>query len=251
MKPWGIKRLFAHVSRTRDQVRTDIADEFAFHLDMRTDELVREGLPRDEARRQASQEFGRADAAMGTLAAIGDRLEQRRRVAGFLGELWQDAGHGLRLLRRSPGFAMVAILTLALGIGANTAIYSVLDAIILRPLPYPEPDRIVMVSETLENGSQNSVSGGAYLDWRRNQTQFHALVLTGRVSYNLRHGGATERLRGMEVSHEFLEVLAIPPLHRRRRPPGRTQRRRSHHRGALAIALRRRPGDRRARHHAR
>jgi predicted permease len=212
MKPWGIKRLFAHVSRTRDQVRTDIADEFAFHLDMRTDELVREGLPRDEARRQASQEFGRADAAMGTLAAIGDRLEQRRRVAGFLGELWQDAGHGLRLLRRSPGFAMVAILTLALGIGANTAIYSVLDAIILRPLPYPEPDRIVMVSETLENGSQNSVSGGAYLDWRRNQTQFHALVLTGRVSYNLRHGGATERLRGMEVSHEFLEVLAIPPL---------------------------------------
>jgi predicted permease len=212
MKPWGIKRLFAHVSRTRDQVRTDIADEFAFHLDMRTDELVREGLPRDEARRQASQEFGRADAATGTLAAIGDRLEQRRRVAGFLGELWQDAGHGLRLLRRSPGFAMVAILTLALGIGANTAIYSVLDAIILRPLPYPEPDRIVMVSETLENGSQNSVSGGAYLDWRRNQTQFHALVLTGRVSYNLRHGGATERLRGMEVSHEFLEVLAIPPL---------------------------------------
>jgi predicted permease len=212
MRPWGIKRLFAHVSRTRDEVRTDVADEFAFHLDMRTDELVREGLTQDEARRQAIREFGRADTAADALTALGNRLEHRRRAGGFLGELLQDAGHGLRLLRRSPGFAAVAVLTLALGIGANTAIYSVLDAVILRPLPYPEPDRIVMVSETLENGSQNSVAGGVFLDWRRHQTQFHALVLTARVSYNLRHGGATERLRGMEVSHEFLDVLGIPPL---------------------------------------
>ena len=212
MRPWGIKRLFAHVSRTRDEVRTDVADEFAFHLDMRTDELAREGLSRDEARRQAVREFGQSDAAATALATLGDRVEQRRRVKRLLGELLQDAGHGLRLLRRSPGFALVAILTLALGIGANTAIYSVLDAVILRPLPYPEPDRIVMVSETLENGNQNSVAGGVFLDWRRHQTQFHALVLTGRVSYNLRHGGTTERLRGMEVSHEFLDVLGIPPL---------------------------------------
>jgi hypothetical protein len=212
MKPWGVRRLFRHVSRTRSDVRSDIADEFSFHLDMRTDELVGEGLTREEARRQAIREFGQADAATRALAALGNRVEQRHRATGFLAELWQDAGHGLRLLRRSPGFALVAILTLALGIGANTAIYSVLDAVILRPLPYPEPDRIVMVSETLENGSQNSVAGGVFLDWRRHQTQFHALVLTGRVSYNLRHGGATERLRGMEVSHEFLDVLGIPPL---------------------------------------
>jgi predicted permease len=212
MKPWGVRRLFRHVSRTRSDVRSDIADEFSFHLDMRTDELVGEGLTREEARRQAIREFGQADAATRALAALGNRVEQRHRATGFLAELWQDAGHGLRLLRRSPGFALVAILTLALGIGANTAIYSVLDAVILRPLPYPEPDRIVMVSETLESGSQNSVAGGVFLDWRRHQTQFHALVLTGRVSYNLRHGGATERLRGMEVSHEFLDVLGIPPL---------------------------------------
>ena len=211
MKPWGIRRLFQHVTRTRDEVRSDIADEFAFHLDMRTDELVREGLTRDEARRQAEREFGHADGSARTLAGVGDRLERRRRVGRFLGELWQDAGHGLRLLRRSPGFAAVAVVTLALGIGANTAIYSVLDAVLLRPLPYPEPDRLMMVSEVRADGGPNSVSGGAFLDWREHQTTFDALTITTPVSYNLR-GEVPERLTGMEVSHEFLKVLGIPPL---------------------------------------
>ena len=135
----------------------------------------------------------------------------------WIGELRQDAALGLRLLVRSPGFAAVAILTLALGVGANTAIYSVLDAVLLRPLPYPEPDRLVMVSETLENGNPNSTSGGAFLDWRAHQTQFDALMLTGMVSANLRSDGAPPvRLTGMEVSHEFLKVLGHPAAARPR-----------------------------------
>jgi predicted permease len=210
MRPWGIKRLFQHVSRTRDEVRSDIADEFAFHLDMRTDELVREGLSGAEARRQAEREFGGGDTGI-HLATLGNRVEQRRRASRFLGELWQDAGHGLRLLLRSPGFAAVAVLTLALGIGANTAIYSVLDAVLLRPLPYPEPDRVMMVSEVRADGGPNSVAGGAFLDWREYQTTFDALTMTTPVSFNLR-GEVPERLTGMEVSHEFLKVLGIPPL---------------------------------------
>jgi predicted permease len=212
MRPWGIKRLFKYSTRTRDEVQADIADEFAFHLDMRAEALVREGLTEAEARAEAEREFGRREPGARAIARIDDRLERRRRLGHYAAELWRDAGMGLRLLRRSPGFAAVAVLTLAIGIGANTAIYSVLDAVILRPLPYPEPDRIVMVSETLPNGNQNSVSGGAFLDWREHQTQFDALVLTGRVSYNLRTDGPPERLRGMEVSHEFLKVLGIPPL---------------------------------------
>jgi predicted permease len=227
MKPWGIKRLFQHVSRTREEVRSDIADEFAFHLDMRTDELVSEGLSRDAARRQAEREFGRADTSTQALASLGDRIEQRRRAGRFLAELWQDAGHGLRLLRRSPGFAAVAVLTLGLGIGANTAIYSVLDAVLVRPLPYPEPDRVMMVSEVRADGGQNSVAGGAFLDWREHQKTFDALTMTTAVSYNLR-GEIPERLNGMEVSHEFLKVLGISPLLGRGfladedRPGGRT-----------------------------
>jgi hypothetical protein len=110
----------------------------------------------------------------------------RAGVGRFVAELRQDAALGVRLLRRGPGFAAVAILTLALGVGANTAIYSVLDAVLLRPLPYPQPDRVVMVSETLDNGNPNSTSGGAFLDWRGRQTQFDALTLTSPVSANLR-----------------------------------------------------------------
>jgi predicted permease len=211
MRPWGIKRLFHHVSRTRREVRSEIADEFAFHLDMRTDALMREGLTRDEARRQAEREFGRDDDSAQVLAGLGDRVEHQRRARRFLGELWQDAGHGLRLLRRSPGFALVAVITLALGIGANTAIYSVLDAVLLRPLPYPEPDRVMMVSELRGDGGQNSVAGGAFLDWREHQRTFDALVMTTTASYNLR-GDVPERLNGMEVSHEFLKVLGLSPL---------------------------------------
>jgi predicted permease len=212
MRPRGIKRLFRFSSRTADQVRADISDEFAFHLDMRTEELIKDGIAPARARAQALRELGRADSSAVDLARVGDRVERRRRAGQFAAELRDDTALGLRLLVRSPGFAVVAILTLALGIGANTAIYSVLDAVLLRPLPYPEQDRIMLVFETLENGRQNSVSGGAFLDWRTHQTQFEALVLTGRVSYNLRDGGTPERLRGMEVSHEFLKVLGIPPL---------------------------------------
>ena len=211
MRPWGVKRLFRFSTRTRDEVQADVADEVAFHLDMRTEALMREGLGEAEARAQASREFGNRDSGARRLAADGARLERRRHGAQLVAELGRDAAIGLRLLGRSPGFTAVAILTLALGIGANTAIYSVLDAVLLRPLPYPEPDRLTMVSETLDNGSPNSVSGGAFLDWRGHQTQFDALTLTSPVTYNLR-GDVPERLGGMEVSHEFLKVLGVAPL---------------------------------------
>ena len=211
MRPWHVKRLFRLPTRTRDEIRREVSDEFAFHLDMRTDELTREGMSPSDARAQALKEFGHVDSSAQTLAQLGDTLERRRRISHFAAELWQDAGLGLRLLVRSPGFAAVAILTLALGIGANTAIYSVLDAVLLRPLPYPEPDRLMLVSETREDGGANSVSGGAFLDWRTHQTTFDALTLTSPVSYNLR-GDVPERLNGVEVSHEFLKVLGIPPL---------------------------------------
>ena len=124
---------------------------------MRADELTREGMSPSDARAQALKEFGKVDSSAHTLAQLGDTVERRRRIGHFAAELLQDAALGLRLLARSPGFAVVAILTLALGIGANTAIYSVLDAVLLRPLPYPEPDRVMMVSELRADGGANSV----------------------------------------------------------------------------------------------
>src|SRR4051812_42896155 len=107
------KRLFRLPFRTPDDVRADVADEFAFHLDMRTEELVRAGMSEADARAQAGREFGRRAAGARTLIDLGEHVERRRRATQFVAELRQDAALGVRLLRRGPGFAAVAILTLA------------------------------------------------------------------------------------------------------------------------------------------
>jgi predicted permease len=212
MIPRSVRRLFTFPFRTREDVRADVHDEFAFHLDMRADDLTRLGMTPAEARAQAAREFGNTAAGAAACVRAGDQIERRRRLGQWLGDVRQDVVVALRLLKRSPGFAAVAILTLALGIGANSAIFSALDAVLLRPLPYDNPDRLVQVFETLPSGSQNSVSGGAYLDWRQHQTQFTALALINRIAVNLRGGGTTERLSGIEASHELFQVLGVSPL---------------------------------------
>jgi predicted permease len=212
MRPRGVKRLFSFSSRTREEVHTDIRDEFQFHLDMRVADLMRDGLSEADARAQAAREFGNPRTSAAAIARHDDRIEQRRRFSTVFGEIKQDALIALRLLGRSPGFAAVAILTLAIGIGANTAIFSALDAVLLRPLPYPAPDRLVEVFERLPNGNQNSVAGGVFLDWKTRSTQFDAMAIFDIVRYNLRGDGAPERLMGTAASHDFPHVLGVRPL---------------------------------------
>jgi predicted permease len=211
MRPRDVKRLFRFTFRDRDDVRGDIHEEFALHLELRTRDLVNEGLTPRDARAQAEREFGHYANSVAAISRNDEHTESRRRVRRYLDDLRQDLTLAVRLLVRAPGFAAVAILTLALGIGANTAIYSVLDAILLHPTPYPEPERLVQIWETREDGGPNSPSGGAFLDWRQHQTQFAAIVLTGRVAYNLRGRDGSERIRGVEASHELLAVLGITP----------------------------------------
>ena len=250
MRPRGVKRLFAFSSRTRDEVRTDIRDEFQFHLDMRVDDLMRDGLSEADARAQAAREFGNQQAGATAIA----RQDDSHRAAPAasrpsLGEIKQDALIALRLLGRSPGFAAVAILTLALGIGANTAIFSALDAVLLRPLPYPAPDRLVEVFERLENGSQNSTSPAACISTGRSiRRSSRRSTILDRVTYNLRGSGTPERLQGIAASHDLLQRArrrAAPRarIHRGRRSSRRPQRRRHSHRGAVALALRRQRRD--------
>lgn len=209
MRPWGVKRLFQFATRTREDIAADIDDEVAFHMEMRVEDLRREGLSEDAARAQAAREFGDRARHATACAAIDLGAERQGRARRLIEDAVQDTRLGLRLLLRSPGFTAAAVLTLALGIGANTAIYSLLDAVLLRPLPLPEPDRIALIWETRPDGGNNSVSGGAFIDWRDNQTRFSAIVLSNPVAFNLRDDRGTERLSGMEVTHQFLQVLGV------------------------------------------
>ena len=126
--------------------------------------------------------------------------------------MWDDLRHAFRGLRRNPGFATVAVLTLALGIGANTAIFSVVNAVLLTPLPYPEPDRLVMAWESENDGSPTLVSPANFVDWtEQSETCSHIAALRGWDA-NLSGVDEPERLRGAMVTSELFNALGVAPL---------------------------------------
>jgi predicted permease len=125
-----------------------------------------------------------------------------------------DLRYGFRLLRKSPGFAVVAILTLGLGIGANTAIFSTVDALLIRALPYTDPDRIVMVWEDAHEAGfpRNTPAPGSYTDWTRLNRSFVAISATRGVTANLTGGGVPEQVIGRAVTPQFFTVLGVNPI---------------------------------------
>jgi len=132
---------------------------------------------------------------------------------------WQDVRFGLRVLSKSSGFAAVAILTLALGIGANTALFSVVNGVLLNPLPFPNPDELLAVYSKTSSFGQSSISYPNFLDWHKDNTSFSSLGAFRSESYNLTGIGEPERLNCQMVSAEFLPALGIPlPLGRNFRP---------------------------------
>ncbi len=131
-----------------------------------------------------------------------------------MGSWWQDVKHGARMLRRNPAFTIVVVVTLALGIGANTAIFSVVHAVILRPLPYPEPDRIVVVHTTRNGqaGSGHSSSLPDYEDWRNERGIFQRMALFAYWTFNLTGRDVPERIVGARVTGDFFSTIAARPL---------------------------------------
>ena len=125
----------------------------------------------------------------------------------------KDLRFALRQLRKSPGFTFVAVLTLALGIGANTAIFSVIYAVLLRPLPYPEADKITILTESDANQPQISVSFPDYVDWKRDNTSFEEIAVSRRESFNLSglQGRAPEQISGAIVTANFFKVIGLKP----------------------------------------
>jgi predicted permease len=125
---------------------------------------------------------------------------------------WQDVRYGLRLLLKNLGFTAIAVLTLALGIGANTALFSVVNGVLLNPLPYPDPERLVAVYSTSDSSGMGSISYPNFEDWQRDNHSFSALGAFRTEEYNLTGAGEPERLHGHMVSADFLSALGINPI---------------------------------------
>src|SRR5216110_3241596 len=124
-----------------------------------------------------------------------------------------DLKYALRQLRKSPGFTFVAVITLALGIGANSAIFSVVNAVLLRPLPYPEADRIMVLNESSGPGQDFSVALPDYFDWRNDNKTFEHLACTHKESRNLSgiSGREPERVSCASVTRNFFNIIGLPP----------------------------------------
>ena len=131
----------------------------------------------------------------------------------MIADLWQDLRYGARMLLKQPGFTLIAVLTLALGIGANTAIFSIVNAVLLRPFPYHAPERLVILQERESAGRGFSPSYPNFVDWRAQNTVFDSIAAVRQnESFNLTGAGEPERLQGRLVSAEFFSTLGIKPL---------------------------------------
>jgi putative ABC transport system permease protein len=189
----------------REQFHRELEEEMSEHLRMKANDLGEEGMPSDEARNTAKRGFGNALL-----------LRERSRDAwGFawLETLLQDVRYGLRQLRRNPGFTAVAVVTLALGIGANTAIFSVVNAALLEPLPFRRPGRLVQLWETEQAPGNYPLTGPDYLDWQaQNRTLAATTLYSWTNNENLSGVGEPQPVRVVSTQANFFSTLGASPF---------------------------------------
>jgi predicted permease len=193
----------------RVPVAEEAREEIRFHVDMLTRELVERGMSESDARAEAERRFGDQGRLQAQLVSLGQERDRRLHLRLVLADLWRDAAHALRQVAARPAFTAVAVATLALGIGATTAIYSVLDAVVLRPLPFPHPERLYEVATSFRGGA-GAISVGNYLALQRETKAFASLGAHNAKTFNLTGDGEPERVRGARVSHEYFDVLGLP-----------------------------------------
>jgi predicted permease len=191
----------------RSRFDNEMDAELHAHLEDRASDLERSGIPRSEALRRARLDFG----------GYQKFKEECREATGvtLVESLAQDLRFGLRMLRKSPGFTAVAVLTLSLGIGANTAIFSIVNSALLRPLSYPEPQQLYVVREIVPQWAKSTPSLDANLPdfqiWQKQVHSFEGVAITEGTSADLTGVGEPEQIRGMRVSASLLDVLGVRP----------------------------------------
>jgi putative ABC transport system permease protein len=188
----------------RKLVEMELDDELRFHLERQVEKYVQGGLSREEARRRARAEFGGVELAK-------EECRDERGMKVFEA-LLQDVRFGVRMLRKNPGFAAVAVLTLALGIGGNTAIFSVVNGVLLNPLPYPNPEQLVTLHESKPNFATGSISYPNFVDWQKENRTFSSMAIQRGSSFILTGLGEAEQVSGLFVSSEFFRQLGVVPV---------------------------------------
>src|SRR5215471_8812795 len=183
----------------------DLEDEIRFHLAMKTEAKIAEGLPPDQAALKARQEFGNH-------TLIREESNNMWAYRSFE-TLSQDLRFGLRTMFRNPGFTTTAVLTAALGIGANTAIFSVVNAVLLRPLPYPEAGRLVMVwaTDSRRGVSEDVASFPDFEDWKAQSQSFEGLAAFTARGMIIAGEGEAEMSQAIQATAGFFELLGTPP----------------------------------------
>jgi putative ABC transport system permease protein len=190
-----------HALLRKSNVERELDEELRYHIEQQTEQNIRMGMNPEEARITARKAFGGVEQAK----------ERSRDSRGFrrLEDLWQDLRYGARMLVKNPGFTLVAVITLALGIGANTAIFSVVTGALLNPLPFEESERLVFVAEQAPSGGQGHISYPNFTDWRAQNRVFERIGIFTSVDYTLTVGGESEIVVAGEVTADLFAALRV------------------------------------------
>jgi predicted permease len=194
----------------RATIAEEVDAELEFHVAMTTRELMARGLSESAARAEAVRRFGDIAAVNATCRRLGTEREHDMRRTQYLAELSQDIAYALRQLTKALSFTAVADLTLALGIGATTAIFSAVQSVVLRRFPVAHPERITFIMERWQDRDGN-VSIGNLTDWKSMSRSFEAMGAVNFASFNLAEGDAPQRVLGAAVSDGFFDVFGVRP----------------------------------------
>jgi len=206
MPRWGpFRRLFG------PDPKADVDDELAFHLEMRIRELVEQGEAPARARELALRRFGDYDGPRSQCLEINERRRRRMTRTEYVTELRQDVGYALRMLRRTPGFTAVAVITLALGIGANSAIFSVVHGVLLQSLPFRSAERLYQPRMLYPDGTAySSLSAPDFMSVREGNRVFEQVEAYSTGVFTLLGAGEPQEVRGARVSHGLFDLLGLP-----------------------------------------
>jgi predicted permease len=207
-----------------------IIEELAQHLADRYAELLLSGATEAEAHRRTLAELSGGETLRRELRRVGRPCAPEPIVAGtnrrtnMIAALWQDLRYGARMLLKNPGFSAVIVLTLALCIGANAALFSVVNGVLLNPLPFPQPEQLVALNQRTSNVAAGSVSYPNYLDWQKENQTFSAMAVSRQSSFALVGAGEAERVRGRRCTANLFSVLGVKPALGRDFAPGEDDR---------------------------